>query len=268
MTRCVCIGLAASAVTAIYARPQRDHSAAIHPIIDKDGELLGATRAGRWIPQDKAAHLLRGGETYRLYSASSSMGIVRGGKPVSMDAPCPDQMTVSVKMPEKAIVGVNGSWDAMPRKARVESASQPVYRAAVKKVLEENGIRNPDVRIDQIFRCDLDNDGADEVLISAHRYSARDGNHDPHAGDYSFIMLRKLKAGRVTTSVVAGEFYPKHKTEVAPNTCRIDGFYDFMGDKKMQIVVGWQYYEGSGSDVYTVRGDGRTDVVLSSACGA
>ena len=212
--------------------------------------------------------MLKGGEVYHTYGVNSAIGTVRGGKPVSADEPCPSQMTVPVKMPAGSIVGINGSWNAMPRLARVESVDQPVYRAAVKCLLVANGIRNPDVRIDQIFRCDLDNDGADEVLISAHRYTATGGSHNPMAGDYSLIMPRKLHHGQVRTSLVTGEFYPKHRTEATPNTCCINGFYDFVGDKQMQIVVGRQYYEGAGTDVYAMRKDGHADAVLSVGCGA
>ncbi|MEO7716902.1 MAG: hypothetical protein ABIY70_11920 [Capsulimonas sp.] len=240
----------------------------IHPIISPDGELLGATRNGKWILQDKAARLLTGGETYHAYSISSRLGTVRGGKPVSMDAPCPDQMTVSTQLPAGAVIGVGGAWNALPRRQRSENTTQPIYKAAVRNVLIANGIHSPVIHIDQIIRCDLDGDKTDEVLISAHRYTDNDRGFQPMpAGGYSLILMRKLVRGKIKTSIVTAEFYPKPKPESAPLTYHIDGLYDLMGNGKMQIVIGWRYYEGSGMDVYTLSG-AEAHQVLSSGCGA
>ena len=268
LMRCVCLGLAASAITAIYAGPQGNRSAAIHPIIDKDGELLGATRGGTWIPQDKAAHLMMGGETYQVYDSSSVIGAVRGGKPESMDEPCPSQMVIPVKMPAGAVIGISSPWNAMSRKARVEDTKQPVYVAAVRKVLVENGIKKPDVHIDQIYRCDLDNDGSDEVLISAHRYFELGGGHtSTRAGDYSLVMLRQVSRSGVKTQLLEADFYPKAAPFAASMTYHINGFYDLMGDQRLQIVIGWKYYEGAGTDILSVRGL-QVEKVLGDGCGA
>ncbi|MCW3062192.1 MAG: hypothetical protein JWQ02_4013 [Capsulimonas sp.] len=268
----ICSGaliVAISLSTGIGERaPAAPTSQVIHPIISPTGELLGATRGGKWILQDKAARLLTGGESYQAYGISSRLGTARGGKPVSMDAPCPDQMTVSTQLPAGAVIGVGGAWNALPRPQRRESTKQPIYKAVVRKALIANGIHSPVIHIDQIIRCDLDGDGADEVLISAHRYTDNERGFQPMpAGGYSLVLMRKLVRGKIKTSIVTAELYPKPKPESAPLTYHIDGLYDLMGNGKMQIIIGWRYYEGSGMDVYALNG-AEAHQVLSSGCGA
>src|SRR6266576_143795 len=52
-----------------------------HPIVDvHSGILVGAVGEGRWLDHDRAAKLLRGGETYHVYGFDKSLGLATGGK--------------------------------------------------------------------------------------------------------------------------------------------------------------------------------------------
>ena len=89
--------------------------------------------------------------------------------------------------------------------------TQTAYIDAVRDFLKTKGITEPKVKIDSIFRVDLDGDGEDEVLISATNYFSQDNSvpmRSP-AGSYSMVLLRRVVAGKVETQLVAGEFHPK-----------------------------------------------------------
>jgi hypothetical protein len=53
-----------------------------HPIVDvHSGLLVGAVGEGKWLDHDRAAKLLRGGETYHGYGFDKSLSLATGGKP-------------------------------------------------------------------------------------------------------------------------------------------------------------------------------------------
>ena len=156
----------------------------------------------------------------------------------------------------------------MPRPVRVADTTQAVYRNAVRDFVKERGIKDPEVKVTQILRVDLDGDGEDEVLISATNYSSEDGSAPTSArkGDYSFVLLRRMRAGKVETKLVAGEFYRSANTSSTPYVHRIAAVLDLNGDGKMEVVVTSNYYEGGTTTVYRCTPT-KIEEVLSAACG-
>ena len=61
--------------------------------------------------------------------------------------------------------GTNADWNPAPQKV-AELFNFGVYKPLVAKFLREQGIRNPNVKISQIFYGDLDGDGRNEDVIS------------------------------------------------------------------------------------------------------
>jgi len=241
------------------------------PIVEVgQGFLLGAVSDGKWLPLEKEQHLVKGGEQYRVYSLTGALGTVRGAKPHPTEEPCPEQETVALKpKPQKGAIAFAGTWNALPRVPKMQETTQPVYQKAVADYLVDKGIRNPKVRTKQIVRVDLDGDGEDEVLVSATNYFTKDHTvpSDAPAGSYSCVLLRRVVAGKVTTQLIEGEFYPKAGGFAAPKAFKIAPVLDLVGERKMEVIIESGYYEGGEIAVYRVTGK-KPEQSLQIGCGA
>jgi len=218
--------------------------------------------------------------TYRVYGLEQALGEAKGGQPKRPESlPCEDTLAVSLSpKPEKGVIAIAAPWNALPRKLQVIDPTQKIYVDAVRDFLKTKGLDQPNVKIDNILRVDLDGDGEEEVLISATNYFSKDG-HVPMrspAGSYSMVLLRRVIAGKVETQLVEGEFHPKaypgkgsddDASFDAPNAYKVIAVLDLDGDGKMEIVVGANYYEGEELTIYRYDPK-KVDALLSVACGA
>lgn len=278
--RAVAFSVALAAIAVLTGSGYNSASAAsaaiVYPVVTLGSGvqcILGGSAGGKWVKAADMQSGVRAGTKYRLYSLSGYVGASTGAKPTSIGAPC--ESTFSVEMsPQRTsrvdVFAVGGTWAAMPRLPRFESANQPGYIKAVGDVLRQKGIANPNVKIQQVIRVDLDGDGAPEVLISATNYAGVGyGNvvsPNSKAGDYSLVMARKLVKGQIQTSIVAGEFYPKAATFNAPAAFQIAGVLDLNGDKAMEVVLHGQYYEGEWHSAFQLDG-AQWREVLMCGCG-
>src|SRR6516164_1447394 len=256
-------------------------AADLHPIVEvQSGHLFGAISDGKWIKADETANLVSDETTYRVYGLEQALGEAKGGQPKRPESlPCEDTLAVSLSpKPEKGVIAIAAPWNALPRKLQVIDPTQKIYVDAVRDFLKTKGLDQPNVKIDNILRVDLDGDGEEEVLISATNYFSKDG-HVPMrspAGSYSMVLLRRVIAGKVETQLVEGEFHPKaypgkgsddDASFDAPNAYKVIAVLDLDGDGKMEIVVGANYYEGEELTIYRYDPK-KVDALLSVACGA
>jgi hypothetical protein len=266
------VGLSALLICA--AAPAAD----LHPIVEVEfGYFFGATKDDKWIKADEAAKTLSDETTYRIYGLTQSLGEVKGGKPKAVEDVCTDTLAVSLSpKPEKGVIAIAASWNALPRKPRIADTTQQVYVEAVRDFLRTKGIDQPKVKIDNILRVDLDGDGEEEVLISATNYFDKDNvpMRSP-AGSYSMALLRRVVAGKVETQLIVGEFHPKAYPKPAqeegrfdaPNAYKVIATLDLDGDGKMELVVGSNYYEGEEITIYRCDPQ-KVEALLSVSCGA
>ncbi len=233
-------------------------AADLHPIVEVEtGYLFGASADKKWIKADEAAKSMTDETTYRVYGLTQSLGEAKAGKPKPEDAPCEETLSVSLSpKPEKGVIAIAASWNALPRTVQVLDPTQKVYVNAVRDFLKTKGIDQPKVKIDNIVGVDLDGDGEEEVFISATNYFEKDEKvpmRSP-AGSYSCVLLRQVVAGKVETQMFEGEVYPKAYTKTpefnAPNAYKVIAVLDLDGDGKMEVVVHQRYYEGEATTIF------------------
>lgn len=268
-----------SLLLSYVARPQAkalESNGSVHPIVDvARGYFLGGSAHGQWVPLTEAARAVGNQEKYRIYGLKGLVGMAVGDKPKSEGPPCEATLFSQLKPLSKTVaqdehlIGVAGDWNAQPRGLQLLNSHNAIYRRVVADVLRQHGLRSP-IKITQLIRVDLNGDGQPEVLITAKRYTSPGtppGGISPQAraGDYAFILLRRLVQGRLQTQLLASEF---HKTmSTAPNFFRILNVLDLNGDGKMEVVVRGQYYEGDWTTVYS-EANGKFKETLSAGCGA
>jgi hypothetical protein len=255
-------------------------AADLHPIVEvQSGYLFGAISDGKWIKADETAKLIGDETTYQVYGLTQALGEAKAGKPTRPEGlPCEETLAVSLSpKPEKGVIAIAASWNALPRKPQVIDPTQKTYVDAVREFLRTKQIDQPKVKIDNIVRVDLDGDGEEEVLISATNYFRKDDSvpmRSP-AASYSMVLLRRLVAGKVETQLIVGEFYPKAYSKAAqeegrfdaPNAYKVIATLDVDGDGKMEVVVASDYYEGEATTIYRCDPK-KVEALLSVGCGA
>lgn len=226
----------------------------VHPIVDAThGQLFGATAGSRWLSGEEAVQYLGSGESYRLYSLTSFWGQQPGGPPEPPQETCSNPTVRIEAVPEsrRDITAVGADWDALPRLPAVEDGRQPAYRQAVAGRLRAHGISEQEVNITEVLRIDLDGDGTEETLISA---SQRRGlGTSAKVGDYAMLLISKAIKDRVEIIPLEEEYYPAGCImECAPAEYHVTAVLDVNGDGLMEIIVGFDYYEGKGKAIYTL----------------
>lgn len=235
--------------------------------------LLGWWDGGAWIPGDSGEPIpVRGGEQYRVVALGRPMTTVVGGVPGWGSDGC---QVLSLPLepdpdPESwTTVVVSGHHEVTPRPATTTGAVA-AHLGTARELLGARGVTEPEPRIVQVVRADLDGDGSDEAVVVAEKRSEASPTWG-EPGAYSLVFVRRVGEGGTATHVVRAEVIPDAATGIDANylgTARVTAVADLNGDGTMELVLRSEYYEGATTHVYEQQPDGAFVEVLSGGCGS
>lgn len=164
-------------------------------------------------------------------------------------------------LPDLEGVGVSAPWDIFPHDVQLLS-DDGTYAAFAREVLAGLGMEVDSPRVKQLIRFDLDGDGVLEVVTVAE---TENPTLTDEPGHYSIIFLRRIVDGEVKTYIVEDSV---HGDDRIPLTFGVAGVADLNGDGRMELVINWGYYEGSGIGVSEFETDELGYVSrIGSGCG-
>ncbi len=241
----------------------------IVPLIDaKVGGLLGGVENGKYLDAKTTFGKLKDAEKFSLFTIGGKSGDL-DATIESPDVPCDDFYYVKTDSEDQKGLGIGAgmNWNPLPRTAKAVNLQDKTYLKVVTDILRLKGLPRSQAVIEQAVKIDLDGDGTDEVLLTASSYGGRI-SPQVKAGNYSFVVLRKIVAGKPKNIFLAEEYVKKFIEFGAPNRFEISGIADLNGDGKLEIVLYGEYYEGSGSSVYELKGDKPVEIkMLETGCG-
>lgn len=244
------------------------------PIIDVGTSMLiGGFSNGEWINSEQFQRKVKGGEQYNLYSLNGYLGTTKGSTPESFGEPCNETYSVSHSYKTKSIneneyiTGVACTWDAYPKKLVSLSTTQTTYIDITSNILKEKGITKPKVEINSIIKTDIENDGVDEVFISATYFNNSIMPGGIETGDYSFVYLRKIINGKVENIILEGNFFPEGQNTEIAFRFKLCNILDLNNDGKLEFIIYGEYYEGYGFSIYKLQ-ENKPVLILAASCGA
>lgn len=254
----------------LFAQPiSSKHQTFQTPIVDmKLKGLLGSVENGKWVLASESAASIQKGTSFSLAGlAATNRNSELSGTVFEPEVPCEDfyRMEFNANVDSGVAIGSSANWNFQPRTPQKLENDSKVYNQIVKKFLAGKGLTNSKIQITQAYRIDLDGDGTEEVVIAATHYK-QDSSASAAAGDYSFVIVRKISGKKVVEILVDGDFHKRGVQFGAPNAYEISTIADLNGDGVMEIVVYGEYYEGAFSNIYEVKGNSATSV-LGSGCG-
>ncbi len=121
-----------------------------------------------------------------------------------------------------------------------------------------------------MFSIDLDGDGIEEIFLEATNLKDKNGEigGTARAGDYSFVIMRKIIDGKPKDLLIGGEFHPKKPIDPDYITeFDLSAVADLNGDGKMEVILNNIYsYGGESSEIYELEKNVLKNV-LSVECG-
>jgi hypothetical protein len=246
------------------------------PIISLESKgVIGGFGSGKWLSYGEVSTSLSPSDSVKAFDLQSNE-ISNVFLKASSDERCPgfDQVRFDREAPENGVAfGAAIDWNPIPRKPFALNSDSTIYKLSVSQLLKSKGLSRSSSRISQIFKIDLDNDGTEEILISATNLKKGISGR-AEVGDYSFVAVRKLVQGRVKTIVLSGDFIKKslkYKDENSSfnfvNEQKISAIADLNGDGRMEILVFGRYYHGEWINVFEATKNGFVEIKqLAAGC--
>jgi hypothetical protein len=243
--------------------------AEIHGIVEMSEHcLIGGVQNQKWVGADRFQKTLKSSGRFALYTLKGPAGEVALNR--NAESECHESWTGKTASELKGGIAIRSpSWNVMPRLPRTIDPKDTTYVQVVSDILKREGIKQPEVKITQAYKVDLDGDGKEEVVIVANRYAqgfrelSGVGN-ETSAGDYTLVLVRKIIDETVQNIVLAKAVWLKGGEGPLPRANHISAIADLNGDGVMELVFYNAYHEGSGSVVVQLHGSKATSVLECS----
>jgi len=243
--------------------------------------LLGGAQNGKWITAKKTDAQLSDKTEFNIINSNEvKKGVIVGTKGDSGDCGNP---RITFERPEDYdtdsppfAIGANAKWNPVPRLPQAISLTDKTYTKIVADFLKTKGIAKTKIKLTQAFRIDLEGDGKDEIIITGKYFKkAKDGEEiaadgKQSAGDYSFVLLRKIVKEKPQNILIEGDFYTSKLLRSGeypmPSVREITVIADLNGDGKMEIVLALFGYEYNSQTIFEMK-NGKPVKVLEAECG-
>ncbi len=207
-----------------------------------DRLIIGQLKGKSWTPIDLAS---KSDQPIRL----TSLKLNGVGAQITYKGFQPEEVAGGVYLKSddfEEMVGTYGLKPAFPRKVQAIDLKSKSYVAALGAYLKSKGVKTSP-RLTAAYRVDFDVDGTDEVLLEGSNPGmSEEKTMEFHAGDYSVLLLRSIKKGKVVTRVLFSN--TNGNNGMCFTTLR--SVVDLDGDGKMEIIASNDYYEGASAAIF------------------
>lgn len=249
-----------------------------HPIVI-GSVFMGGSLDGIWKGSDEVAKEIKGNEEYSLYSLNQYLGTAPGSSIYYSDASGCELVNIEYdKDSTSNVIGVQADWNPMPRKSTFNDFKNEDYMFVIAEILKGYGLKDIPIIIKQVIKTDLDDDGTDEIIISAENITAYVKNENGEIAEpdfskcepntYSIVVLLKTMNDETKTIELSKSLYIDQEQIQydCPTINNITSVIDLNGDGKMEIVIGYSYYEGYGYYIYEIK-DYEASLIYSNGDG-
>ena len=252
-------------------------------LIAHNNYLVGATKNGKWlkdtdVPNEfgKPSKFIGfdsfeiGEKPSAIYGTLGQLGCSANLFYFSESAKVPENVFDETTLKPILAISANAKWNPLPRTARKIAPTNITYQKIALNFLKTKKINVKTIKLENAFSVDLEGDGADEIFLEATNYKDKNGeiSATARAGNYSFVLMRKIVGGKPKDFLIEGEFHPK-KPEIEDyiSEFNLSAFADLNGDGKMEVILEGSYsYAGVSTEIYE-SSKNALKKVLSVECG-
>ncbi len=253
-------------------------------LIAHNNFLVGGTQNGKWMTEAEVLTNIKkptkffGFDSFKNEKPSEIYGTMSdmmgcgayffhfGGT-----ADIPKEVSFDESLKPKLAISAAANWNPLPRMPKKLDLTSKIYQKIALDFLTTKGLNIKGVELENAFSVDLEGDGSDEIFLEATTYKDKAGDiyfPSARAGDYSFVLMRKIINGKPKDFLIEGEFSPK-KPAIEDYISEFDlsAFADLNGDGKMEVILKGLYsYGGESTEIFEL-GKGSLKEVLSVECG-
>ena len=251
-------------------------------LIAHNNYLVGATQNGKWLKDEdnltefgKPVKFIgfdsfKNAEPSQIYGTLGQTGCSASVFYFGETAKVPENIFADDSLKPILAIGANANWNPLPRVPKKLDPANKTYQKIALDFLKTKGIKTKNVKFENAFSIDLEGDGSDEIFLEATNYKDENGEigSPARAGNYLFVLMRKIIKGKPQNILIGGEFHPK-KPEIADYVTEFDlsAFADLNGDGKMEVIIyGLYSYGGESTEIYELEKNVLKNV-LSVKCG-